>query len=89
MDSIWNANGAGRLLPSAEIPKFTPVDPDVPQGQYAVKFLLDDPDQSQFPIGAQSGAAIYVNGDTGAWAALRKVSIHMHTWLNWLYPLNI
>ena len=46
-----------------------------PQRQYAVKILLDDPEQSKFPIGAQGIAAIYTSGETGAWAALRKVSI--------------
>ena len=89
VDSIWKANGQGQLLPTAEIPKFSPADPEIPQGQYAVKILLEDPDQSQFPIGAQGSVAIYVNGDRGAWAALRKVAIRMHTWLAWLYPLNI
>lgn len=89
VDSIWKANGQGQLLPTAEIPRFEPVNPSLPQGQYAVKILLDDRDQSRFPIGAQGSVAIYVNGDRGAWAALRKVAIRMHTWLAWLYPLNI
>ena len=46
---IWKANGSGQYLPSDEIPKFQPAGPDVPQGQYAVKILLDDPDPSKFP----------------------------------------
>jgi hypothetical protein len=25
----------------------------------------------------------------GAWAVLRKVSIRAHSWINWLYPLNM
>lgn len=87
--SIWKANGQGQLLPTAEIPKFEAADPDIPQGQYAVKIMLDDADQSKFPIGAQGSAAIYVDGDHGAWTALRKVAIRMHTWLAWLYPLNV
>ena len=87
VDSIWKANGVGQYLPSDEIPKFHPVGPDVPQGQYAAKILLDDPDASKFPIGAQASAAIYTNGETGAWAALRKVSIRAHSWFNWLYPM--
>ena len=58
------------------------------KGQYAVKILLDDPDQSKFPIGAQGSAAIYTGGEHGAWAALRKISIRAHSWANWLYPLN-
>src|SRR5262252_8682953 len=53
VDSIWRANGIGQYLPSDEIPKFEPRSADIPQGQYAVKILLDDPDQSKFPIGAQ------------------------------------
>lgn len=86
--SIWKANGQGQLLPTAEIPKFEAADPNIPQGQYAVKIVLDDAEQSKFPIGAQGSAAIYTDGDQGAWTALRKVAIRMHTWLAWLYPLN-
>jgi hypothetical protein len=53
-----------------------------------LKIFLDDPDQSKFPIGAQGTAAIYTSGEHGAWAALRKISIRAHAWLNWLYPIN-
>jgi hypothetical protein len=42
-----------------------------------------------FPIGAQGTAAIYTSGETGAWAALRKISIRAHSWFNWVYPLNV
>jgi multidrug resistance efflux pump len=59
IDSIWLGNGIGQYLPTDEVPKFHRQDPHVPQGQYAVKILLDDPDQSKFPIGAQGSAAIY------------------------------
>ena len=88
VDSIWQANGVGQYLPSDEIPKFQQLGPNIPQGQYAVKINLDDPDQSKFPLGAQGSAAIYTGGEHGAWAALRKISIRAHSWLNWLYPLN-
>ena len=88
VDTIWRANGVGQYLPSDEIPKFQQTPRDVPQGQYAVKIILDDPDQSKFPIGAQGIAAIYVNGEHGAWAALRKISIRAHSWFNWIYPFN-
>ena len=87
VDSIWKANGQGQYLPSDEIPKYEPPPPTVPQGQYAVKIIVDDPDQSRFPIGAQGVAAIYVDGDKGSWAALRKIAIRSRTWLAWLYPL--
>jgi multidrug resistance efflux pump len=89
VDSIWQGNGAGQYLPSDEIPKFQQPEPNVPQGQYAVKIILDDADQAKFSIGAQGTAAIYTGGLTGAWAALRKISIRAHSWLNWVYPLNI
>ena len=56
VDSIWRGNGVGQYLPSDEIPKFQAPDPNIPQGQYAVKILLDDPDQSKFSIGAQGSA---------------------------------
>jgi multidrug resistance efflux pump len=88
VEDIWRGNGAGQYLPSDELPKFQPPAPNVPQGQYAVKIVLDDPDQSKFPIGAQGIAAIYTSGERGAWAALRKVSIRAHAWANWLYPIN-
>ncbi len=87
IDSIWRGNGVGQYLPSDEIPKFQQPPPTVPQGQYAVKIILDDPDQTKFPIGAQGTAAIYTGGERGAWAALRKISIRSYSWLNWLYPL--
>jgi multidrug resistance efflux pump len=89
VDDIWRANGAGQYLPSDEIPKYQPPPPNVPQGQYAVKIVLDDPDQSKFPIGAQGAAAIYTGGERGAWAVLRKISIRAHSWFNWFYPLNM
>ena len=87
VDSIWKANGVGQYLPSDEIPKYEPLNANIPQGQYAVKILIDDPDQSKFTIGAQGAAAIYTEGDQGAWAALRKIAIRARTWLAWLYPL--
>ena len=87
VDSIWRGNGVGQYLPSDEIPKFHQRAPDIPQGQYAVKILLNG-NQPDFPIGAQGTAAIYTSGEHGAWAALRKISIRTHSWLNWLYPIN-
>jgi multidrug resistance efflux pump len=87
VDSIWKANGVGQYLPSDEIPKYEPLPPQIPQGQFAVKIIIDDPDQAKFPIGAQGAAAIYVGGDKGSWAALRKIAIRSRTWLAWLYPL--
>jgi hypothetical protein len=32
-------------------------------------------------------AAIYTNGETALWAALRKISIRVHSWFNWFYPM--
>jgi multidrug resistance efflux pump len=87
VDGIWRGNGVGQYLPSDDIPKFHEPDPRIAQGQYAVKILLADEDQSKFPIGAQGSAAIYTS--QGAWAVLRRISIRTHSWLNWLYPINI
>jgi multidrug resistance efflux pump len=89
VDTIWRGNGVGQYLPSDEIPRFEQPAPNAPQGQYAVKITLDDPDQSKFPIGAQGSAAIYTGGERGAWAALRKISIRAHSWFNWVYPMNL
>lgn len=85
VDSIWWANGEGQYLPSDIIPKFYPPDPQQPQGEFAVKIYLKDPSKVGLPIGAQGSAAIYTSG--GGFAALRKITIRMHSWFNWLYPM--
>jgi len=54
---------------------------------YAVRIDMDSTEQSLFPIGAQGTAAIYTGG--GGFAVLRRISIRTHTWLNWLYPLDL
>jgi len=86
VDAIWFASGEGQYLPSDVLPTFGPANPDLPQGQFAVKIYLDSKYQERFPIGAQGTAAIYTSG--GAWADVRRIAIYMHTWLNWLYPLS-
>ncbi|MGA9565827.1 MAG: biotin/lipoyl-binding protein [Candidatus Korobacteraceae bacterium] len=83
--SIWWANGEGQYLPSDEIPKFYPAAPDQPQGLFAVKIYPNNPELVGLPIGAQGAAAIYTK--PGAWAALRKITIRIHSWFNWLYPM--
>ncbi len=85
--SIWKASGDGQYLPSGTLPVFRPLPPEAPQGMYAVRIDMDSTDQSLFPIGAQGTAAIYTG--SAAWSALRRVSIRTHSWLNWLYPLDI
>ncbi len=85
VDSVWWANGEGQYLPSDIIPKFYPADPMQPQGEFAVKIYLDHPSKVGLPIGAQGAAAIYTSG--GGFAVLRKITIRMHSWFNWLYPM--
>jgi len=85
VDSIWWANGEGQYLPSDEIPKFYPAAPDQPQGLFAVKIYPNNAALVGLPIGAQGAAAIYTK--PGAWASLRKITIRIHTWFNWLYPI--
>jgi multidrug resistance efflux pump len=85
VDSIWWANGEGQYLPSDVIPKFYPANPMQPQGEFAVKIYLDNPSKVGLPIGAQGAAAIYTSN--GGFAALRKIMIRMHSWMNWLYPM--
>ncbi len=87
VEAVWTGSGEGQLLPSGNLPVFQPAPPDKPQGQYTVKIVFDDPDQSKFPIGAEGGAAIYTQGMKGAWAALRRISIRANSWMNWLYPM--
>ncbi len=85
VDSIWWANGQGQYLPSDIIPQFDPANPMQPQGEFAVKIYLNKLSKAVLPIGAQGAAAIYTSG--GGFAALRKITIRMHTWTNWLYPM--
>jgi multidrug resistance efflux pump len=85
VDSVWWANGEGQYLPTDVIPKFYPADPQKPEGEFAVKIYLEDPSKVGLPIGAQGAAAIYTGG--GGFAALRKITIRMHSWANWLYPM--
>jgi multidrug resistance efflux pump len=85
VDSIWWANGQGQYLPSDIIPQFDPANPMQPQGEFAVKIYLNHLSKVVLPIGAQGAAAIYTGG--GGFAALRKITIRMHTWFNWLYPM--
>jgi multidrug resistance efflux pump len=85
VDSIWWANGEGQYLPSDIIPRFYPANPNEPQGEFAVKIYLKNPSTVGLPIGAQGAAAIYTSG--GGFATLRKITIRMHSWFNWLYPM--
>lgn len=85
VDSVWWANGEGQYLPSDIIPRFYPADPRLPQGEFAVKIYLKNPSIVGLPIGAQGAAAIYTSG--GGFAVLRKITIRMHSWFNWLYPM--
>jgi multidrug resistance efflux pump len=87
VEALWRANGQGQLLPSGTLPDFEPQPPQKPQGQYAVKIVFDDPDQSKFTIGAQGAAAIYTGGKHGGWAAMRRIGIRTYSWMNWLYPI--
>src|SRR6185436_8726949 len=73
VQSIWRASGQGQYLPSGDLPKFNPPPPEAPQGRFAVQIVLDDPDQTKFPIGAQGAAAIYTSG--GGFAVLRRIGI--------------
>jgi multidrug resistance efflux pump len=85
VDTVWWANGEGQYLPTDVIPKFYPADPRKPEGEFAVKIYLQNPSSVGLPIGAQGAAAIYTSG--GGFAALRKITIRMHSWTNWLYPM--
>jgi multidrug resistance efflux pump len=85
VDSVWWANGDGQYLPSDILPKFYPADPTQPQAEFAVKIYLKNPSKVGLPIGAQGAATIYTSG--GGFAVLRKISIRMHSWFNWLYPM--
>jgi multidrug resistance efflux pump len=88
VDQIWRANAAGQYLPSDVLPAFDAADPHQVLGQFAVRINLEGNDQERFPIGAHGVAAIYTR-DRGGFAVLRRISIRAHSWLNWLYPLNV
>jgi len=85
VQAVWQGTGAGQMLPSGDLPNFSYVSPEVPQGQFAVAIRLDDPDQSKFPIGTQGRASIYTNPDSG-FVIMRRIGIRGYTWFNWIYP---
>lgn len=87
VETIWQGSGAGQLLPSGLLPKFSMVPSEVPQGQFAVAITLDDDDQAKFPIGTQGRAAIYTN-PSSSFSVLRKIGIRGYSWYNWLYPFS-
>ncbi|MGC2529082.1 MAG: efflux RND transporter periplasmic adaptor subunit [Candidatus Acidiferrum sp.] len=84
VDSIWWANGEGQLLPSGDLPVFNP-GPNRAQTGFAVKIVMENKDQSLFPIGAQGAAAIYTSN--GGFAALRRIVIRTYSWFNFPYPM--
>ena len=88
VDSIWRGNGVGQYLPTDEIPKFHPPPPNVPQGQYAVKILLNGANQTEFPIGAQGDCGHLHERRTRCWQRCARFPSASHSWLNWLYPIN-
>ena len=87
VQDIWKGSGAGQFLPSANMDIHMPPPPEAPQGQFAVKIVFDEPDQSLFPIGGQGIAAIYT--EETSFAYLRRIAIRARSWGNWLYPLDI
>jgi multidrug resistance efflux pump len=87
VEAIWQGSGAGQMLPSGTLPKFTYQPTEIPQGQFAVAIHLDGAVQSKFPIGTQGRAAIYTNPSSG-FVVLRKIGIRGYSWLNWIYPFS-
>ncbi len=83
---IWNANGVGQYLPSADLPSFSPSDRNAQPGLFAVRIALDPVAGEGFPIGAQGRAAIYT-GNRG-FGALRRVALRGYSWLNFLNPID-
>ncbi len=83
LEEIW-PSGVGQLLPSGRMLAFEPPPPDIPQGRFAAKILINRIDPVDVPIGAQGVTAIYTSW--GGFAYFRRVAIRMHSWLNWIYP---
>jgi len=87
VEAVWQGTGAGQYLPSGELPNFSYVPTDTPQGQFAVAIRLDDKDQSKFPIGTQGRATIYPYPNS-SFVIMRKIGIRGYTWFNWVYPFS-
>lgn len=87
VEDIWKGSGAGQFLPSGTMSTYYPPPIEAPQGQFAVKILFNDADQTQFPIGGQGIAAIYT--EHTSFAYLRRVAIRIKAWGYWLYPLDL
>jgi multidrug resistance efflux pump len=84
---VWKGSAAGQFLPSGRMHRQFPPPPMMPQGQFGVKIVFDDPDQTKFPIGGQGIAAIYT--EETSFAYLRRVAIRTKAWGYFLYPLPI
>jgi len=88
VQAIWQGSGKGQLLPLGRLPVFNYKPKDIPQGQFAVAILFDDPDQTKFPIGTEGRAAIYTDPNNGfVW--LRRIGIRAYTWFNLVYPFSL
>jgi hypothetical protein len=85
VEGIWMVNAQGQYLPSDALPSFNSEDPHMAKGLFAVMFRFDDRDQARFSIGAHGQAANYTS--CGGFAALRRITIRMYSWFNWLYPI--
>jgi multidrug resistance efflux pump len=89
VQDIWKGSGSGQFLPSGTMHSYRPPPPplELPQGQFAVKIVFDEPDQSLFPIGGEGIAAIYT--EETSFAYLRRVALRTKAWGYFLYPLPI
>lgn len=81
---VWWASGQGQMKPSGDIPKLR--FPHVP-GRLAVQITLDSTEDLHLPIGAHGAVAIYTGKGQGfAW--IRRISIRIYSWANWVFPLD-
>jgi multidrug resistance efflux pump len=82
VDSIIWAQGQGQLPLTGTLPQTGAV--ATPQGRFAVKLVLDDPDKGMFlAAGARGTGAIYTK-HLHAVHIIRKVLLRVTSYLNWI-----
>lgn len=84
VEAIWWATSQGQMRPTGRIPEF--VLPRL-QGKFGVQITFDDPDVF-LPAGGHGAIAIYTGRSQG-FEALRRISLRMYSFANFVYPFNL
>ena len=85
VETVWWATRQGQYLPSGQLPNF--VLPK-PPGHFAVQIKVDVPKDRHLPAGGHAAVAIYTGQGT-SFEFLRRISIRLYAFANFIRPLDI